>query len=550
MSQVIITRTPPQSATEHAPPDESQSTSTVDSQRRFPILRWLGHRIPTLLVLASLVGLVIYGHHSDWKLPKFSQLAGTGVEERDDWCEEHAVPESQCVICNQTLLPQGTDFGWCKEHGIHNCPLEHPEVAQTKKTPIATEVDRQRAVRALALTDRPENNSVCKNYRRRIQFASIEAVRKAGVDVQLVDRQPISEAERANGEITYDEVHFASLSSRMPGTVWRVEKNIGDRVQAGEVLAWVDAVEVGRAKTELLQALAQEALQQAAVRRLDSLTNVVAGRQLQEAQARLVQAQAQVLSAQQTLANLGLPVNVDGLRGLSQEERVDRLRWLGGPRSSAPSLNHDEATANLLPLRAPMDGVVVTRQVVAGEVVDTSRMLFQIADTGRMWLTLNVPLEKASLIHRGQSVRFRPDGSREEVVGSLTWISTAADPQTRMVKVRAELPNPDELLRNGTFGAGEIRLREEADAIVVPNEAVHWEGCCHVVFVRDKGYFDKPNSPKVFHVRTVRLGTKNEKHTEILAGVLPGEVVATKGSDVLRAELLKNNLGEGCTCGQ
>lgn len=192
----------------------------------------------------------------------------------------------------------------------------------------------------------------------------------------------------------------------------------------------------------------------------------------------------------------------------------------------------------------------MTRQVVAGEVVDTSRMLFQIADTGRMWLTLNVPLEKASLIHRGQSVRFRPDGSREEVVGSLTWISTAADPQTRMVKVRAELPNPDELLRNETFGAGEIRLREEADAIVVPNEAVHWEGCCHVVFVRDKGYFDKPNSPKVFHVRTVRLGTKNEKHTEILAGVLPGEVVATKGSDVLRAELLKNNLGEGCTCGQ
>ena len=58
------------------------------------------------------------------------------------------------------------------------------------------------------------------------------------------------------------------------------------------------------------------------------------------------------------------------------------------------------------------------------------------------------------------------------------------------------------------------------------------------------------DSPKVFHVRTVRLGAKNEKFTEIIAGVLPGEVVATKGSDVLRAELLKNNLGEGCCCGK
>jgi cobalt-zinc-cadmium efflux system membrane fusion protein len=54
----------------------------------------------------------------------------------------------------------------------------------------------------------------------------------------------------------------------------------------------------------------------------------------------------------------------------------------------------------------------------------------------------------------------------------------------------------------------------------------------------------------VFHVRTVRLGAKNEKYSEVLAGVLPGEVIATKGSDVLRAEMLKNNLGEGCTCGK
>jgi multidrug efflux pump subunit AcrA (membrane-fusion protein) len=93
-------------------------------------------------------------------------------------------------------------------------------------------------------------------------------------------------------------------------------------------------------------------------------------------------------------------------------------------------------------------------------------------------------------------------------------------------------------------------LREEKEAIAVPNEAIHWEGCCHVVFVRDKGYFDSKDSPKVFHVRTVRPGTRNGTFTEIIAGVLPGEVLATKGSDVLRAELLKNSLGEGCCAGK
>jgi RND family efflux transporter MFP subunit len=280
-----------------------------------------------------------------------------------------------------------------------------------------------------------------------------------------------------------------------------------------------------------------------------SSTGIVPGRRAQEAEAGYAHARAQVLSAQQSLHNLGLPVNVEQLRGLPEAELVERLRRLGLPESVVHEFDSLNPTANALPIRTPMDGVIVARQVVAGEVVDASRVLFQVADTRQMWLTLNVPLEEVARLAMGQPVRFHPDGNHGEVSGSLVWISTAADPETRMVTVRAELPNPSGRLRDETFGTGKIILREEQDAIVVPNEAVNWEGCCHVVFVRDKGYFDREDSPKVFHIRTVRLGAKTEKFTEIIAGVLPGEVVATKGSDVLRAELLKNNLGEGCTCG-
>jgi len=67
---------------------------------------------------------------------------------------------------------------------------------------------------------------------------------------------------------------------------------------------------------------------------------------------------------------------------------------------------------------------------------------------------------------------------------------------------------------------------------------------CHVVFVRDKAWFHAASS-KLFHTRSVRPGAKTDDYTEIIAGVLPGEVVATLGSDVLRAQLLKNNLGAG-----
>ena len=87
-------------------------------------------------------------------------------------------------------------------------------------------------------------------------------------------------------------------------------------------------------------------------------------------------------------------------------------------------------------------------------------------------------------------------------------------------------------------------LRDEPEAIVVPSSAVHWEGCCFVAFVQDKNY-SKKGSYKVFHTRMVRPGVTRGDTTEIIAGLLPGEVIVTKGSGILRAELLKGNLGAG-----
>jgi len=532
------------------PKETPQPAEVAKESRRPRGLARLGHHIPTFMVMALLAGLGAYGHHSGWKLPRFSALIRNDRAEREDWCEEHGVPESQCVECHPDLLPRGEDYGWCKEHGIQNCPLCHPEVTQLKQTPVVTEADRARAARTMPSATGPENNAICKNYRRRIQFASLEAVKKAGVDVVLVERRAICESVFANGEITYDQTRFASLASRQPGTAWHVEKNVGDRVRVGEVLALVDAAEVGRAKTRFMQALAEEKLRRKFVTRLEpaSAQGAMPERSLEQAQAEHFQAQTRLLCAQQALVILGLPINMEELRGLPEEKLARHLRFLGLPESVIESFNPAETTSNLLPLKAPMDGIIVVRRVVAGEQVDASRVLFQLVDTSRMWLTLSVPLEEAGKLALGLPVHFRPDGSRGEVTGKLVWISTTADQQTRMVAVRAELPNPQGQLRNETFGAGQIVLRDEPGAIAVPNEAVHWEGCCHVVFVRDKGYFDSKDGPKVFHVRTVRLGARTEKYLEIIAGVLPNEVVATKGSDVLRAELLKNNLGEGC-CG-
>ncbi|WP_425399022.1 efflux RND transporter periplasmic adaptor subunit [Aeoliella sp.] len=543
MSQTVIET--PQSTTPSAVPDRQRTT------RSEPRLRgtatWVRDRIPTLLVLATFGGLFYYGHHSDWKLPKFSALTGTATSAPGDWCEEHGIPESQCVACNPGLLPAEPDYGWCAEHGVHNCTLHHPDVAEVKETPVVSSADFEQAAVALSLRERPTNNAACKVYQRFIQFASVDAVQQAGVEVTLVDQAPVTEWVTGNGEIRYDATRFARLSTRVPGTAWRVFKSIGDTVQEGEVLAVVDAMEVGRLKGNLVKAIVEKDLAQKNVDRLTGLTEgVVPGKKILENEAVLAKAEAEVLSAEQALANLGLAVDAESYAGLPKQEVVERLRFLGFSEVLAEQMKSQTATANLIPIRSPMAGVIVDRQVVAGEVVDPSKVLFDVADPSKMWLMLNIPLEEAWLLQIGQPVRFLPNGSREEVAGQLSWISTAADKQTRMVKVRAELDNSHGQLRDETFGEGRIMLREEQAAVIVPKSAVHWEGCCQVVFVRDRNYFSDPDSPKLFHLRSVRTGAVNGDDVEVIVGLLPGEVVVTEGGDVLRAQLLKNSLGAGC----
>src|SRR5262249_52553954 len=125
---------------------------------------------PTFVVVTALIALAAWGHTSDWTVPKFSTLFGNAAVAETDWCDEHNVPESQCVECNPKLMPRVTDYGWCAAHGVMQCPFEHPDVAQLKSPPAITPAMLARAERALALRPRAENNSRCNLHLKRIQF--------------------------------------------------------------------------------------------------------------------------------------------------------------------------------------------------------------------------------------------------------------------------------------------------------------------------------------------------------------------------------------------
>jgi cobalt-zinc-cadmium efflux system membrane fusion protein len=512
---------------------------------RRSFLGGLRRGLAALTILGALGGLLAWGHLTDWNVPKFSSLLGKSPG-NDDWCSEHSVPESECVECNPSLLPRPKAYGWCKLHGVHECPLEHPEIAQTTTPALVSPEDLTRAQRALELTERTENSSRCKSHERRIQFVSQEAVEKAGIEVEPVWRAPVMEFVACSGETAYDATRTARLSPRVAGTAVQVFKDVGDPVREGEVVALVDAADVGKAKSEFLQALVHLRLKTDLFARLEEVykQGATSERAYRDQAAAVSEARIRLTTAQQALTNLGLPVDLDSLKTVPQEALAERLRFLGLPHSLVSSLDPQTTTGNLLALVAPFDGVVLSRHIVRGEVVDPNKVLFVTADVRRLWLMLDLPHEEAKNVRLGQKVLFRPDGSTHQANGGITWLSTEADHKTRTVKARAVLENGDGRLRANVFGAGKIVLREETKAIVVPSMAVHWEGDCNVVFVRDRNFL-KPGAAKVFHIRTVRPGARDEAQTEIIAGVLPGELVATRGSGILRAELLRGNLGEG-----
>jgi cobalt-zinc-cadmium efflux system membrane fusion protein len=257
-----------------------------------------------MLVLAGLAGLAYAGHQSGWTIPKFSALVGHSAAEESDWCDEHNVLGSQCVVCKPELMPFGREYGWCSIHHIPECPYEHPEVAQLSRSPAISRAALARAERGLSLLVRAEPNSKCKSHLKIIQFASKEAFDRTGIDVAPVSEEPMTESISANGEITYDQTCVARLATRVPGALWRADKRVGQRVVAGEVVALLDAMEVGRDKAELLQALAQVELRARTLERTrDAFSQgTVSDRQVREAQAALRESQIRLSSSQQALS--------------------------------------------------------------------------------------------------------------------------------------------------------------------------------------------------------------------------------------------------------
>jgi cobalt-zinc-cadmium efflux system membrane fusion protein len=404
-----------------------------------------------------------------------------------------------------------------------------------------------------------------------VSLDSAESARKAGIAVTEARQRPVSYQVTAPGVLAFDQTQYAHLSTRAPGTAWRVLRQAGDPVKKGDVLALVAAAEVGRIKAELQTAHLQVELRTKLLQRYQAAAGSIPERQIRDAQMSLREARVQLLNAQQALASLGLVIRPEDLAGLPDEVVAGRLRRLGVPPDLVKQMDPAALPNNLLPMTAPFDGVVIRRDVVAGEVVDSSRPQFVVANVDWVWALLDVRLEDAGRVEVGQEVTFQSDAAGQTASGEVTWVSAEVDPKTRTVRARARVRNYAGRLRPGTFGTGRIVVWRNPQALTVPDAAVQWDGRSHLVFVREEesrgkeyraclvlpgtragGYTELRDPRALFPAATVgllasggplRAAAPLPVTEAAFAGVRPGDVVVTTGSQVLKSELLKSRIG-------
>jgi cobalt-zinc-cadmium efflux system membrane fusion protein len=303
------------------------------------------------------------------------------------------------------------------------------------------------------------------------------------------------------------------------------------------VLASVSSAEVARLKTDLQQALLQAEVRHRSLQMLQTIAGSSPERQIREAEMLEREARVRLSGDQQALLNLGLPLRVEELTGLRDEEVSRRLARLGLPDEIVARAGPARLPADLLPMYAPFDGLVIHHEAVLGEVVTTTQPQFTVADVSTLMVLLNLRVEDANRVAKGQEVAFRADGAAYEARGPLDWVSAEVDEKTRTVRARATVPNPDGRLRPRTFGTGRVLVKPIPHAVAVPDAAIQWEAGKAMVFVRQ--------SATEYLPRVVTLGARQDGYTQVLTGVQPGEEVVTTGSHVLRSEMNSDRIAGG-----
>lgn len=333
----------------------------------------------------------------------------------------------------------------------------------------------------------PEGFIAMDEARAKAAGISTEAVQPGGLGAEIIAQGVVAAAP--DGE--------AVLTARADGAIVRIAKRLGDYVAAGETIAWLDSREAASIDAERSAASARLTAARAAYAREKRLfdARVTARQDLEAAQATLAEAEAEY-------------------------RRTNSA-------ASAVKVSGDGRSLAVVSL---ISGRITKADATLGAYVTAGTELFRVADPRRIQINASLLPADARRVSPGDRAVIELVGG--ETIGATVRAATPSlDPETKVATLVLVPDGGGQL----TPGQG-LRVRitpstaAASSAIGVPEEAVQSVAGRDVVFVK---------TAKGFQSTNVTIGQRSAGRVEIVAGLKPGAVVATKGAFLLKAELGK-----------
>ena len=336
-----------------------------------------------------------------------------------------------------------------------------------------------------------------------------EVVNDAEIRTEPVSKQVLAETLALPGELAGDPDRMATVASPVSGRLERVSFREGSVVKKGDALATLRVPDIARAKADYAASQAKSLAARGNSERLNELaTKGLASEQ-------------EVLSAQ---------ADADALRAQSRAAG-ELLRAIGAGSNTSNSE---------LTLRAPIAGVVISRNAVVGQPVTADQTIATIADLSEAWFLARVFEKDLERLTAGTRAEVRLNAYAEQrFEGTVEYIGRQIDPTARTLTARIRVENATNLLSVGLFGTAfvETTAREAGVAVLVVSQTA-------VVNIADKPsvFVREPNGDFLLH--EVVLGGHALGKTQVVSGLREGENVVVAGAFTLKSIVLKSTFGE------
>ena len=342
-------------------------------------------------------------------------------------------------------------------------------------------------------------------FAKGVLTVSPEAARDIGLKVQPVKLSSIPNVITIDGVIDVPPTHRSVASAQLGGSIQSILVDRGQKVNRGDVLAEVNSQPLQNLQLELMKVSLDLALQTRLVENLRAVIDGIAQRRLWETESLVNQLTSLRDTIIMQLRTAGL--NADQVSGIVTRKELVRS----------------------LPVRAPIDGVVVGFDKFLGHVVRPDEPLFEVHDLSHAWVQGFISERDFPAIHIGQSVRVRLVTSPDQVLsGTIVRSGQSISENDRTLSVWIELTDmPMFQVQHNMLARISIETGATKEGLAAPRAAIVNEGIRSYVFVESEN--------KVYERRLVETGIANDRSVEIVSGLSVGESIVIGGALALQS---------------